>query len=91
MKNMKKSAKKIAKAVNKACKKHPVGVVIGTGAIATTSTVGAVTIITDLIRLPGAIKRRFSKMNLGNNGNTDNTNNNTDNNDIEDIIEDDNN
>jgi ElaB/YqjD/DUF883 family membrane-anchored ribosome-binding protein len=76
-KQIRKITRKATKKINKVTKQNPAATVAITAAVATTSVVGVGTIITNIIRLPGAVKRRFAKVNLGdtNNINNDTTNN----------------
>ena len=72
-KRVNKITRQATKRINKAVKKNPGATVAATAAIATTSAIGVGTVITGIIRMPGALKRRFGKMDLPNNA--DNTNN----------------
>lgn len=73
--NVNKTVKKITKSINRSARKNPTGTIAAGVAIATTSAIGTGTVVRGLIRLPGMIKRRFSKADLGDN----NQNNNNDN------------
>lgn len=73
-KQIRKITKKITRKINKSAKQNPVTTVAAAAAITATSTIGTATVITGLIHLPGAVKKRFAKVNLGDN-NTDNNNN----------------
>lgn len=64
-----KTVKSITKKINRTTRRNPGATVAVGAAIATTSTIGAATIVTGIVRLPGIIKHRFSKVDLG----TDNT------------------